>query len=158
MQKDCKRTTNPAAAEKLLHFPPHLYLQVLIFNWVVLYLKALLDLCVPELENSLIQSLMMFIQHRCKCSLKTFVSLMQSHRTRNRTQTKNLGMEMIPVPCSQKVFAAFFFFNRSLKNIKSKVIWHSTEYDHVLFPFPSCLPLSEILRQRQVMTLLSNQS
>lgn len=52
MEEDCKRTINPTAAEKLLHFPPHLYLQVLIFNWVVLHLKALLDLCVLGLENS----------------------------------------------------------------------------------------------------------
>lgn len=106
MEEDCKRTINPAAAEKLHHFPPHLYLQVLIFNWVVFYLKALLDFCVLGLENSLIQSVVVFIQHRYKCSLKTFVSLMQSQRTRNRTQTKKTGVEIILVPCSQKVCAA----------------------------------------------------
>jgi len=61
MEEYCKRAINPAAAEKLLRFPPYLYLQVLIFSWVVLYVKALLDLCVLGLQNSLIQSLMIFI-------------------------------------------------------------------------------------------------
>lgn len=156
MEEDCKRTINPAAAEKLHHSPPHLYLQDLIFNWVILYLKALLDLCVLGLGNSFIQSVMVFIQHRYKCSLKTFVSLMQSQRAINRTQTKKPGMETILVSCSQKVCTDFLL--SLIEEVKSKVIWHSTVYDRVLFPFSSCLPLSEILHQRQVMTLLSNQS
>lgn len=52
MGKDCKKTINPAAAEKLFHFLPHLYLQILICNRVVVYLKVLLGLCVVGLENS----------------------------------------------------------------------------------------------------------
>lgn len=99
---------------------------------------------------------MIFIQHRYKCCLKTFVSLMQSYKTRNGTQTKILGMEMIPVPCSQKGFAAFFLL--LMEEHKKQVIWCSTEHDPVFSPSPDCVPLPEILHRRQVMTLLSNQS
>lgn len=73
MEESCKRTINVAAVEKLLHFLPRLYFQVLIVNWVAVYLKTLLDLCIKRLKNSLIQFLMTFIQHRYKCSVKTFV-------------------------------------------------------------------------------------
>lgn len=32
MEEDCKKTINPAAIEKFLHFPPCLFFQVLIVD------------------------------------------------------------------------------------------------------------------------------
>lgn len=78
---------------------------------------------------------MIFIQHKYNCSLKTIVSMMQSHRARNRTQTKNLERNYTCNFFSKSIYSNFF--NSLLKNTKSKVMWHSTEYEHVLFPFPS---------------------
>lgn len=73
MEENRKRTINPAAVEKLLHFPPHLYFQVLTVNWVAVYLKTTGPMYVKGLKNSLIQSLNTFIHHiRYKCSVKTF--------------------------------------------------------------------------------------